>query len=296
MRQLEWLYTVLLASALTLPASALASEADTDDVFEFKLPSSLTVSGSSSSADTRAASAALRLVGPKNFWLDLGFDSATEKTDTLETKTTGMTAAVGTDPLEMFAAEVGFTGYGVQNQYNVREVRARGSLAVGDFDLALEGRAATFSFVNTPNSIFSSPEVELETRSWRGEIGWYGLAPYSLRAFYEGTALDSRFNDMARPVAPLFIPETAIAAAMAWPVEEVGGTLGYSSRLWGTTAGYSQRKAYVTAERTGVTTLSADYRWTQSVTTGLRFSSSRSLDDQTLDPIQTIALDLTLLF
>lgn len=292
----HWIGAVAL---LITPCLGVAEELPS-----FTLPSAVSLSTSSSSSDAQSATIGLQLMLPRNFWIAGSVDSAKEKTDDFESNTTGGSVAIGTDPLAEYGIEAGIDGFGVDNQYRVREARIRGVLAP-DFifelenpgiEIGLEYRVGRFSFANSPNIIFNTAEVELETRTVHVDVTWNAGRHWTFRAYAERTSLPSAFSDLNRPLAPLFIPESAISTAVSWPDDEGGGTIGYSRGRFGVRVGLSQRHSAVSGAISALHSAGIDYRLTHRLLIGIRGAVSRSLDDTSLDPIQTAGLDLSLQF
>ena len=288
-----------IATLLIAPCLCVAEELPS-----FSLPSAVSLSTSSSSSDAQSATIGLQLMLPRNFWIAGSVDSAKEKTDDFESNTTGGSVAIGTDPLAEYGIEAGIDGFGVDNQYRVREARIRGVLAP-DFifelenpgiEIGLEYRVGRFSFANSPNIIFNTAEVELETRTVHVDVTWNAGRHWTFRAYAERTSLPSAFSDLNRPLAPLFLPESAISTAVSWPDDEGGGTIGYSRGRLGVRVGLSQRHSAVSGAISALHSAGIDYRLTHRLLIGIRGAVSRSLDDTSLDSIQTAGLDLSLQF
>lgn len=288
-------YFAVLTVALSI-GHPLQSYAQDEPEFKFTLPSTATLSVSGSNTETRSGAMGLHYFFSSNYWIDVSADSSTEKTDSLETKTTGAALSLGTDPLATVAVDVGGDATGVKDQYSVREGHVRVTWTpefIDSFDFTFEYRRATFAFTNTPNSVFSESVVELPAHSGRLEVGFFGWSPLSLRIYGEKSQVDSRFSDLGRTLAPLVIPSTAISTALAWPESDLGFSVRYSGARWGFGVGASQKRAAVTGERTGTLTLTSDYEWNRKVTSGLRVTTSRPTDDTSADPIHTMGLELT---
>lgn len=266
----------------------------------YKIPSSITVSGTSSNADTKSIGAGVRLFLPQNYWVDATFDRATEQTDELETKTIGGSFSVGTDPLDQYSLDLGFDAFGIEDQFQVQEARVRVAAMPTSFESILEIRSARFSFANSPNAVFQNREVILDAHTLRLEFGWYGWTPWSVRAWTELVQVASGFSDLARPLAPIFIPVTAISTALSWPGEEYGFSTSYSRRLWGARITVSTKRAIISGDRTATLAVSGDYKWTRHLTSGVRISRVSTLEATSgstdLDPILTTGLDLTYSF
>lgn len=241
---------------------------------------------------------------PKNFWIEVAGDHATEVTDGLETNTLGSSVAVGTDPIEDYALDLGVDGFGVSDQYFVREGRARfTAMPTSIFgwnnpgvEVAFEYRLAGFEFVNQPNPIFTNTSVKLEARTLRTEFGFYMLSPWTIRLFFERVSLDQGFQDLNRPLAPLFIPETAISTAISWPSEEDGLSLSYGAKKWGARVAASRKVAAVTLDKSFLTSVGVDYRWSRAITTVIRYSNSKSEDDPSLPAIDSVGLEFVYSF
>ena len=291
--------TIGLAALVLAPCLCPAEELPI-----FSLPSTANFSLSGSNSDAQSATVGLQLMLPRNFWIAGSLDSAKEKTDDFETNTNGGSIAIGTDPLGEYGVEAGIDGFGVDNQYRVREARIRGVLAPDSiFELenpgieaGIEYRVGRFAFANSPNIIFNTTEVELETRTVHVDVTWNTGRYWTFRAYAERTSLPSAFADLNRPLAPLFIPESAISTAVSWPDEEGGGTVGYSRGRYGIRVGLSQKHSPISGAVSALHSAGIDYRLTRRLLIGARGSVSRSLDDTSLDPIQTIGLDLSLQF
>jgi hypothetical protein len=291
-------------------ARAFATESSADPTYDitFKLPSSVTLSGSSSSSNTKSGALGVHLMLPRNFWIDGAVDQATEDTDGLLTKTLGGSVSLGTDPLAEYALDVGVDTSGVEDQYRVTEGRARITampdsyfgLSNSGLELVLELRSARFAFANNPNIIFNTNGVELNAGTLRFEANWYGWSPWSLRLWTEQTSLDDKFKDLNRPLAPLFIPVTAISTGLSWPGDEYGIGFGYSRRRWGLRLALSKKRAAITEDKTTTAALAADLRWTPRVSTSLRFAQIQGVTEGTSgsdgEPIQTGGVDLTFSF
>lgn len=288
-----------LATLLVVPCLCVGEELPS-----FTLPSAVNFSLSSSSSDAQSATLGLQLMLPKNFWIAGSVDSAKEKTDDFESNTSGGSVAIGTDPLAEYGIEAGIDGFGVDNQYRVREARIRGVFAPDNvlelenpgIEIGAEYRVGRFSFANSPNIIFNTTEVELETRTLHLDLTWNIGRHWTFRAYTERTSLPSAFSDLNRPLAPLFIPESAISTAVSWPDDEGGGTIGYSRGRFGIRVGLSQKHSAISGAVSALHSVGVDYRLTRQLLIGMRGSVSRSLDDTSLDPIQTVGLDLSLQF
>ena len=291
MRRISRAFLILLTTGFHLPA--FADEAD----LTYQLPSSITVSGTTSSAETRSMGAALRLFLPRNYWNDATLDRAIEKTDDLETSTTGGSLSIGTDPLDEFSVDFGFDAFGIEDQFRVQEARARLAFVPASFESILEIRTARFSFANSPNPIFQNREVVLDAQTLRLEFGWYGWTPWSIRAWTEQSHVAGGFSDLARPLAPVFIPVTAISTALSWPGEEYGISSSYSRRRWGARLALSTKRAIISGDRTFGVVAIGDYKWTRRVTIALRVSRTAVLaesnDSAESEPILSTGLDLT---
>ena len=98
---------------LFLFQSLIALNAEAEDGMTFKLPSTVTVGGTSSNTGARSGGLDLRLMLPKDFWIDVAANSASDEIDGLQTKTTGAAASLGTDPLGEYPVEGGFDASGV---------------------------------------------------------------------------------------------------------------------------------------------------------------------------------------
>lgn len=289
-----------LTLSMVLPLTATAAIEEVT----FQLPSTVTVAASRSSTETKSLAASLRLMLPRNYWLELAADRAAETEDGLETSTMGGSFAVGTDPIEDFSVDIGLDGFGVSEQYSVREGRIRltamPTTVFGwknpGLEMAFEYRQASFEFANSPNPVFSSSSVKLEARTLRTEVGFYMGSSWTLRVFFEREAHDQGFQDLNRPLAPLFIPETAISTAISWPSDEDGLSLSYSARKWGTRFAASRKTAAVTLDKTLTASLGIDYRWTRKFSTTLRYSNAKSENDSTLAPIDSIGIEFALSF
>lgn len=290
---------ITLAVIAFTPCLSIAEELPS-----FALPSTVNVSVSSSSSETQSASIGAQLMLRKNFWLAGSIDSAKEKTDDFESTTSGGSVSVGSDPLDEYSFEAGVDGFGVDNQYRVRELRIRGTLAPDSIfelenpgvEIGIEYRIGRFSFSNSPNIIFNTTEVELETRTLHFDATCNVGRHWTFRAYVERTTLPSAFSDLNRPLAPLFIPESAISTAVSWPDDEGGGTIGYNRGRFGIRVGLSQKHAAVSGAVSALHSLGIDYRLTHKLLIGARSTVSRSLDDTSLDPIQTFGLDLSVQF
>ena len=291
--------------------SFIAANASAEDDMTFHIPSTATISGSSSSTGAKSGVLDVRLMLPKNFWIDVAGNSATDEIDGLQTKTTGGSASVGTDPLGEYAIEGGFDASGVADQYRVQEARLRFtampdqilSVSNSGFEVALELRSARFSFANSSNIIYSSSTVQFTAQTERLELAWYGWSPFSFRVWGENAQLDEGFKDLARPLAPVYIPEAAISTGTSWPGQEIGASFGIGKKRWSTRIAGSKKTAAVTGDQTATITLSGDFKWTKSFATALRFSSASTLGDNSSsttsapsDPIQTSGLDLIVSF
>jgi hypothetical protein len=293
--------TVLVLSIL-VGRQGLAAPASQE--VTFRLPSTLTMSASRSSTETKSLAAGLRLVLPRNFWLEAAADQATETSEDLETETLGTSVSFGTDPLEDLSFDLGVDGFGVTDQYFVREGRVRltamPTSVLGwnnpGIELALEYRQAGFEFKNTPNPIFTSSTVNLEARTLRTEFGFYMLSPWTVRIFFERVSQDQGFQELNRPLAPLFIPETAISTAISWPRDEDGLSLSYSARKWGARIAASRKVAAITLDKTFTASLAVDYRWTRKVSTVVRYANSKSENDSTLPAIDSLGFELAYSF
>lgn len=282
-----------------MPSTAMAMQDVT-----FRMPSTLTLSASQSSTETKSAAAALRLMLPKNFWVEVAADQAIESFDGFETKTLGSSISVGTDPIEDYAFDIGLDAFGVVDQYQVREGRIRvaamplsllGWMNPG-IELALEYRQAIFEFTNQPNPIFNSSVIQLNGQTLRTELGFYMLSPLAVRLFFERISLDQGFQDLNRPLAPIFIPEAAISTAVTWPKDEDGISLSYLKRQWGARVAVSQKTAAVTSDKTITVGLGIDYRWNRKFSTTLRYMNSKSQNDSTLPAIDSFGLEFALNF
>jgi hypothetical protein len=293
----SWLFSVL-----TIGASA--SSAGENDLFDFRLPSTVVLSISQSSTETKSAAASLRVMLPKNFWIEFAGDQATEVTDGFETTTLGGSVALGTDPIEDYALDLGIDRFGVSDQYSVREGRARFTAMPNSIfgrnnpgiEVTFEYRLAAFEFVNQPNPIFKNTSVKLEARTLRTEFGFYMLSPWTIRLFFERVALDQGFQDLNRPLAPLFIPETAISTAISWPSEEDGISLSYGAKKWGARVGASRKVAAVTLDKSFLTSVGVDYRWSKAITSVIRYSNSKSENDPSLQAIDSVGLEFAYSF
>lgn len=282
---------------------SVASSAAAEDVY-FRLPSTLSFSGSQSSGDTKSGAVAARFILPKNYWIEVSADRAIESTDGLETKTLGLSGTVGTDPLADYSVDLGADTFGVDSQYTVREARIRLTampiavlgLENPGIEMAFEYRGAEFEFANTPNSIFTSNQVLLRAQTYRLEAAFYMLSPWALRLHAERADLANGFQDLNRPLAPIFIPETAISTAVSWPGEEDGIGISYGAKKWGARIGAVRKRAAITEDKTFTASLAVDYAWTKKISTGVRYAHSKSEDDTTLEPIETVGLDVQLGF
>ncbi len=301
MKYKSWLFTL---SMLLSPSVALAA---VEDDVTFKIPSSLSLGASSSNTNSTATNAALRWMLPKNYWLDFAFDRATDETDGLKTTTQGGSFSVGTDPIEDAAVEIGIDGFGIADQFHVRELRVRGVWSPESFfgslnpgiEFVVELRGALFKFSNSPNPIFRSNEVELEAKTLRAEFGWFGWAPWTVRVWSEQTQLAQDFVQLERPLAPIFVPLTAISTAVSWPGEEYGASLGYGRNRWSARILGAWKKASISHDESTTFAISGDYRWTRRFSTGLRVSTIHVISDastDTLEPAQVGGLDLVLSF
>lgn len=116
----------------------------------------------------------------------------------------------------------------------------------------------------------------------------------------EQTQLDDQFKELNRPLAPLFIPVTAISTGLAWPGDEYGMGIGYSKKRWGVRVSGSKKRAAITNDQTTTGSIMADYRWTSRVSTGVRLSqiqgTTEGITSVSSDSIQTGGLDLSLAF
>lgn len=291
---------LFLTSFTAVPLTATAAIEDVT----FPLPSTLTVSASQSSTETKSLAAGLRLMLPRNYWLELAADRASETADDLETSTLGSSIAFGTDPIEDFSFDIGLDGFGVSDQYSVREGRIRLTAMPATvfgwknpgLEVALEYRQAGFEFANSPNPIFSTSSVKLDARTLRTEFGFYMISPWTLRAFFERVSHDQGFQDLNRPLAPLFVPETAISTAISWPRDEDGLSLSYSARKWGARVAASRKVAAVTLDKTFTASLGVDYRWTRKLSTAFRYSNAKSENDSTLPAIDSFGLEFAFSF
>lgn len=295
----------VLATLLVFCASRGAADSEPDsDLGEvyFKIPSTISLSGSQSSSDTKSGAVSARLIFAKNFWTEFTADRSTDTTEGFETKTLGLSATLGTNPLADYSVDLGVDSFGVDDQYSVREGRVRVTampysvlgLENPGIELAGEYRRGQFEFANTPNPVFSSNPVSLTTDSYRVELGLFMLAPWTIRLHAERAHLADGFSDLNRPLAPLFIPETAISTAVSWPGEENGIALSYGGRKWSARIGAIRKAAAVTGDKTVTLSFAADYRWTKKISTGLRYAHSKSEDDSSLEPIQTVGFDVVL--
>jgi len=277
--------------------------AHASDVY-FRPPSTVSLSASQSSGETKSGAVAARLMLPQNYWIEISGDRAIELTDGLETKTLGLSGTVGTDPLADFSIDLGADSFGVDSQYAVREGRIRLTampIAVFGFDnpgieMAFEYRGAEFEFANTPNPIFTSSQVLLRAQTYRLEAVFYMLSPWTLRLHAERAELANGFLDLNRPLAPLFTPETAISTAVSWPGQEDGIGISYGAKKWSARIGAIRKQAAITEDKTFTASIAADYAWTRKVSTGIRYANSKSEDDSTLTPIETVGIDIQLSF
>ncbi len=295
---------ILLISNFCEPAHA------EDHDLTFSLPSALVVGGGASSTGTKSGLFDVRFMLPRNYWIGAAFNRAIEETDGLETKTSGSAFSIGTDPLEEYSVEGEYDNSGVDDQYRVQEGRVRFTampdnffgLSNSGFEATLELRASKFSFANSPNIIFQSTTVELAAQNARLELAWYGWSPWTIRMWTEKGTLADGFKELARPLAPLFVPLAAISTAVSWTGEEVGAGVAFSRRRWSTRLMGSSRTATVTGEQTGTLSVGGEFRWTPQIATALRFSHTAAMtqSSQTTstdgDPIQSYGLDLSFLF
>ncbi len=293
--------------AAFFPCDLIAASSNASDNlndFEFRIPSTISFSGSQSSGETKSVVLAARLALPGNFWVEASADHATESTEGLETKTLGLSATVGTNPIADYSIDLGADSFGVDNQYTVREGRIRLTampLVIFGFDnpgieIAGEYRGAEFEFANSPNLVFTANPVRLDAQTFRLEMGFFMMAPWTIRVYAERVQLAAGFKDLNRPLAPLFMPETAISTAISWPGEDDGIGLSYGGKRWGGRVGASRKRAAVTEDVTFTSTIAFDYAWSKKVSTGVRYANSKSENDSTLEPIQTLGLDLVVSF
>jgi hypothetical protein len=290
--------------------SVTQAEAEDSDDFAFKIPSAITLSGTSSNAGINSGTFDARVMLQRNFWLGAAFDHAVENTDGFEIKTSGSAFSIGTDPLAEYTIEGGYENSGVTDQYRVQEGRVRltampdrvFSVSNRGVEAAIELRTARFSFANTPNPVFQTTTVELQAQSARFELSYYGWSPWTIRLWTEKTKLAEGFKDLARPLAPLFIPLAAISTAVSWPGEEFGAGLAYSRHRWSTRIFGSYRTAFVSNEQTGTLGLATDFKWTSWISNSLRFSHVTALAQSSSaaasdgQPIQTYGLDTVISF
>lgn len=291
---------ILVPIFLILGPGLTWAEVDVDDL-KFHLPSTFTLSGTSSNAGTKTGGAAIHLMLPGNYWINGAADQAVEETDGLETKTLGGSISIGTDPLDEFSVDFGFDGSTVESQYRVQEGRLRVavmpdsvfSLNNPGLEMVIELRAGRFSFANSPNPVFQTNEVQLESRTARFELGWYGSSPWTFRLWTEQVQLADGFKELNRPLAPLFIPLTAISTGLGWPREEWAGSLGYSKNRWSARLQVSKKRAFVTDDKTITYLTAGDFKWTRRLTSGVRISTAVSDGGSvTSDPINTLGADL----
>lgn len=285
--------------------------ATTADDFTFRLPSTFTISGSNSSSNTRSAALALQLMLPGNYWVSGAVDQATEETDGLVTKTLGGSVSFGTDPLQDYSIDIGADSSGIEDQYRVNEGRLRVTampasifgLDNSGLETVLELRFGRFAFANSPNIVFNTNGVELGARTLRLEFNWYGWMPWSIRAWTEQTQLDDQFKELNRPLAPLFIPVTAISTGLSWPGDEYGMSLGFSRKKLGARLLGGRKRAAITRDQTTTLAVMLDYRWTKRISTGLRYSNlqgdtegTSATTESSQEPIHTGSADITFSF
>lgn len=302
-RALLILFLITLAQVAFGAPSEMTANDESDEV-TFRLPSTLSIAGSQSSSETMSSMVAARLMLPKNFWIEVSMDRATESTDGLETKTLGLSGTVGTNPISDYSVDLGVDAFGVDDQYNVREGRARITampmtvfgLENPGVEVSAEYRGSEFEFANTPNPIFSSNQVRLAVQTFRMELSLYMFSPWTLRFYGERAQLADAFKDLNRVLAPLFIPETAISTAVSWPGEEDGMTLSYGGKSWSARVSAARKKASVTEDKTFTSAIAFDYAWTKKISTGVRYANAKSEDDSSLSPIETVGLDIQLTF
>lgn len=246
----------------------------------------------------------LRLMLPENFWIEASFDRAIETTLELQTKTQGGSVSVGTDPFAEYSFEVGGDVFGVENQYTVNQLRVRAT-AMPDsvfgfynpgFDFSLELRGSRFAFANQPNPVFNTRTVELDALSARADLSYYFFRSWSVFLFAERARLDDRFQDLNRPLAPVFIPETAVSTALSWPSSESGVGASFNRRVWGVRVSAARRIAAVTEDITQLFFARLDMRWTKSIESGLRYAHSRSEADPSLGPIDSYGFEMAYRF
>lgn len=294
------LISTCLLAAVGGTSNSFASDSSKESDVYFRLPSTVSFSGSQSSGDTKSGAMAVRIVLPRNYWLEVSADRAIEMTDGLETKTLGLSGTFGTDPLDDYSIDVGADAFGVDSQYTVRESRLRLTampnsvfgLENPGIELAAEYRGAEFEFANTPNLIFSANPVILRAQTLRLEAVFYMLSPWTLRLHIERAELANGFQDLNRPLAPIFVPETAISTAVSWPGQEEGIGLSYGAKKWSARIGAIRKQAAVTEDKTFTASIAADYAWSRKISTGVRYANSKSEDDSSLTPIETVGFDI----
>ncbi|MBN8541776.1 MAG: hypothetical protein J0L82_15400 [Deltaproteobacteria bacterium] len=305
MRKFSAFPAIFLIAAVCATSDVFASDPTSKEAdVDYRLPSTVSLSGSRSSGDTRSGAIAIRLMLPKNYWVEVSGDRAIELTDGLETKTLGLSGTFGTDPLADYSIDLGADAFGVDSQYTVREGRIRLTAmptSVFGFDnpgveVAFEYRGAEFEFANSPNLIFTSNQVLLRAQTYRLEAAFYLLSPWTIRLHTERAELANEFQDLSRPLAPVFIPETAISTAVSWPGQEDGIGISISAKKWSARIGAIRKQAAITEDKTFTASIAADYAWTRKISTGIRYANSKSEDDSTLTPIETVGLDIQLSF
>lgn len=292
---------VAVFAVVAVVAVFVAATAHASDVY-FRPPSTVSFSTNHSSGDTKSGAVAARLMLPRNYWIEVSADRATELTDGLETKTVGISGTVGTDPLADYSIDLGADAFGVDSQYVVREGRVRmTAMPISVFgldnpgiEMAFEFRGAEFEFANSPNPIFTSSQVLLRAQTYRLEAVFYMLSPWTLRLHAERAELANGFQDLNRPLAPLFVPETAISTAVSWPGQEDGIGISYSAKKWSARIGAIRKQAAITEDKTFTASIACDYSWTRKVSTGIRYANSKAENDSTLAPIETVGIDIQL--
>jgi hypothetical protein len=262
-------------------------------------PNSLSVAAGGSGEDLRNSSVQLRLALFEIHYLNLALDQTTETLDGLELRTRGGSFSLGTDPIAEWSVEAGVDASGIADQYNIREPRIRltyAPYALEGWDLSLEGQSASFVFANRPNILFSTSEVELQSRGLRFESGYGFRNGVSLRAWYEKTELSPDFDEMDRPLLAMVVAESAISVATAWAEERWGLSLGYARRKWSINSRVETQRAKVSREVSRTLSISGDLRWTKRFWNALRLSQTRSVTDAQAEPSGSALLEVGLNF
>jgi hypothetical protein len=262
-------------------------------------PNSLILSTGGSGQDSRTAMAQLRMAVLDVHYLSIAVDQSIESLDGVELKTRGGSLAIGSDPIAEWSLEAGLEFSGIADQYSIREPRLRLTFApysLEGWDVAIEAQSASFIFANRPNILFSTSEVELQTRGLRIDSGFSFRSGFSVRAWYEKSELSPDFDEMDRPLLALVIPESAIATATSWAEERWGLGLGYARRKWGVYSRAETQRAKVSREISRTLSMSGDWRWSKRIWNSIRVSQSKSLTDTAAEPSGSVSIDLGVTF